>query len=76
MPEPKVIRFDIEGQEVTCYQSGEDRLWHCECERFKLNLTRFSQGFCPHTAVAIMRAIQDGTIDADRELGKLMKHLR
>lgn len=62
----RVIRFDVEGQEVTCHETGGDRLWHCARERSQLNLTRSGQKFCQHTAVAIMRAMQDGTIDVER----------
>ena len=66
MSEPEVFRFDIEGQEVVCYQTGGDRLWRCQCERFQRNLQRFGEGFCPHTdAVAMMREMQDGTISVD-----------
>lgn len=59
----RVLTFDIEGQEVRCFVSGRDRLWHCECERFKLNLARFKEGFCPHVAVAMAHALADGVIE-------------
>lgn len=51
----EVLRFDIEGQPVVCYQTGGDRLWHCECAYFQRTLKQYQEGFCPHTAVAIMR---------------------
>ncbi len=63
MDADKIYRFDVEGQEVVCYQTGADRLWVCKCDHFQRTLTQQKQGFCPHTAVAIMRAMQDGTID-------------
>jgi hypothetical protein len=45
--------YDIEGQSVRCYELDRHRLWRCECERFKRNLDRFGDGFCPHVAAAI-----------------------
>ena len=59
------LRFDIEGQEVECFLSGKERLWRCDCDRFKLNLTRFQQGFCPHVLLRIARALRDRVIDVD-----------
>jgi hypothetical protein len=59
----KVHRFEVEGQQVVCYETGGDRLWVCECADFQRTLGQHKQGFCPHTAVAIMRAIREGTID-------------
>ena len=63
MAADKIHRFDVEGQEVLCYETGRDRLWVCECEYFERTLKQHKQGFCPHTAVAITRAMRDGTID-------------
>jgi len=57
-----VRTFDIEGQEVTCYESDGHRLWRCECAHFQRTLNAHGEGFCPHTAVAIMRCIEDGSI--------------
>lgn len=51
----EVFRFNIKGQEVVCYQNGDNRLWRCECAYFQRTLQRYQQGFCPHTAVAIMQ---------------------
>ena len=59
----KVYRFDIEGQEVVCYQTGGERLWVCGCEYFQRTLKQHKEGFCPHTTVAIMRAMREGTIE-------------
>jgi hypothetical protein len=58
-PDTLLRTFDIEGQEVRCYLSDGDRLWHCECERFQRTLAQYREGFCPHTAVAILRALED-----------------
>lgn len=52
--------YDIEGQEVTCYENDGHRLWVCKCDDFKRKLSRHGEGFCPHTAVAIMLFIQGG----------------
>jgi hypothetical protein len=61
-PDTSVRTFDVEGQEVRCYLSDGDRLWHCECESFQRTLPQDGEGFCPHTAVAIMRALEDGSL--------------
>ena len=58
-----VLRTLIEGQEVRCYQSEGERLWRCECAAFQRRLERYGEGFCAHTAVAIMRCTEDGSID-------------
>lgn len=55
------LTFDIEGQEVRCFTSGADRLLRCECEYFQRMLAK--QGFCPHVAAAIQRAMEEGGID-------------
>jgi hypothetical protein len=36
-----VLTFDVEGQPVVCYQTGEDRLWRCECAYFQRTLTTY-----------------------------------
>ena len=60
---PALVRtFDIEGQEVRCYELDGHRLWRCECPAFHRRLAKFSEGFCPHVVVAIERCIQDGSI--------------
>ena len=61
-PSESVRTFDIEGQEVRCYEGTGKRLWQCECPAFKRRLGIFGQGFCAHTALAIMRCIEDGSI--------------
>jgi hypothetical protein len=56
MPEKVVLRtFNIEGWLVSCFELDGNRLWQCECRVFQERLTRLRQGFCPHTAVAIMQ---------------------
>jgi hypothetical protein len=58
-----VITLDIEGQAVRCFvRSGEDRLWHCDCEYFRCMLVEHGEGFCPHVAVAISRTLQSVTM--------------
>jgi hypothetical protein len=59
----KVQTFDIEGQTVRCIEADGRTLWLCECPSFKERATRHPEGFCPHTAVAIMRCVQDGSIE-------------
>jgi hypothetical protein len=60
-----VLTFDIEGQAVVCYQTGRDRLWGCECTYFQRTLATYQQGFCPHVAVAIERALRTAPSDYD-----------
>jgi hypothetical protein len=59
----KIFRFNIEGQEVVCYQMGNDRLWVCKCEYFQERLRLRQQGYCPHMAAAIIQAMDEGTIE-------------
>lgn len=62
-PSSQAVRtFDIEGQEVRCYQSEGHRLWRCECPDFQRRLSQLGEGFCAHTAVAIMRLTEQGSI--------------
>jgi hypothetical protein len=56
-----VQTFNIEGQTVRCIDGH--RMWVCECPKFKERAMRHPEGFCGHTAVAIMRCIQDGSIE-------------
>jgi hypothetical protein len=55
--------FDIEGEEVRCYHSDGQNLWRCKCSAFQRRLSQYGEGFCAHTAVAIMRSLEDGSID-------------
>jgi hypothetical protein len=64
IPEPGRPRiFDIEGEEVHCYELDGHRLWRCECEAFRKRLEKFGGGFCAHVAVAIERCISEGSIE-------------
>jgi hypothetical protein len=58
-----VLRTLVEGQEVRCYQSEGHRLWRCECVAFQRRLEQYGEGFCTHTAVAIMRSLEDRSIE-------------
>jgi hypothetical protein len=60
--DPPVQAFDIEGQDVKCHISDGQHLWQCPCAHFQRTLTQYGEGFCPHTAVAIMRALEDGSL--------------
>ena len=64
-PTPARVRtLDIEGQPVRCIEEpGGKRLWLCDCLKFKERATWQPEGFWAHTAVAICRAIEDGSID-------------
>lgn len=60
----KVRTLDIEGQPVRCIETDDGkRLWLCDCPKFKERAARHPEGFCGHTAVAIMRCIEDGSIE-------------
>jgi hypothetical protein len=52
-----VKTFTIDGQQVSCHESGGQHLWHCSCADFKRRLKQFGEGFCAHTAVAMMDQI-------------------
>jgi hypothetical protein len=65
MTDAQVLKFDIEGQLVTCYQTGVGRLWRCECPYFQRTLATYAQGFCSHVVVAIETALRDGVIELD-----------
>jgi len=58
-----VLRTLVEGQEVRCYQSEGHRLWRCECAAFQRRLEQYREGFRGHTAVAIMRSLEDASIE-------------
>jgi hypothetical protein len=59
----KVRTLDIEGQPVRCIETDDGKhLWLCDCPNFKARTTRHPEGFCGHTAVAIWRCIEDGSI--------------
>jgi hypothetical protein len=64
-PRPANVRtFDIEGRPVRCIETDDGkRLWLCDCPKFQERATRHPEGFCAHTAVAIMRCVQDGSIE-------------
>lgn len=57
-----VRTLEIEGQEVRCYESDGHRLWRCECPAFQRRVTESGAGYCGHTAVAIMRGLEEGWI--------------
>jgi len=70
MSTDKIHRFDIEGQEVVCYEKSGDRLWVCKCDYFQRTLKQHKEGFCPHTAVAIVQAMREGAIEFNFHLPK------
>ncbi len=61
----RVRAFDIEGQPVRCIETDDGRrIWLCDCASFQVRAARHPEGFCAHTAGAIMRCIGDGSIEA------------
>ena len=64
MDPAKVRTFDFESTPVRCIETEDGRrVWLCECAPFHERAKRHAEGFCAHTAVAIMRCIQDGSIE-------------
>jgi hypothetical protein len=59
----KIRTFYIEGQQVRLIETDGHRLWVCECESFKQRAVDHPESFCAHTAIAITRCIQDGSIN-------------
>jgi hypothetical protein len=64
-PQPAKVRtIDADGQPVRCVETDDGkRTWLCDCEKFKERAARSLEGFCAHTAVAISRCVDDGTIE-------------
>jgi hypothetical protein len=58
-----VKTFDIEGHPVRCVETDGRRVWLCDCPSFEGRAARHPEAFCAHTAVAIMRCIEDGSIE-------------
>jgi hypothetical protein len=60
----RVTSLDIEGQAVRLIETDDGkRLWLCTCAKFKERATRHPEGFCGHTAVAVLRCIQDESLE-------------
>lgn len=57
--------IDIEGQPVRLIEADGRRTWLCDCPLFQERAARHPESFCAHTAVAIMRCIQDGSVEFD-----------
>lgn len=57
-----MLIIDIDGQQIQCLETGGRRLWRCNCEDFQRRVAALGEGFCSHTARAIMRAILAGQI--------------
>jgi hypothetical protein len=56
--------IDVEGTSVKCLEMADGtRIWLCECAQFQERAARHPEGFCGHTAVAIMRCTEDGSIE-------------
>jgi hypothetical protein len=61
----KVRTIDIEGQPVRLIEAEGRRVWLCGCASFQARAKQSSESFCAHTAVAIMRCIEDGSLKFD-----------
>ena len=61
----KVRTFDIEGQPVRLIETEGRRVWLCDCNAFQERAARHSESFCAHTAVAIMRCIEEGSLELE-----------
>lgn len=49
---------------VRCFETdGGERTWLCECADFQERAARHPEGFCGHTALAIWRWMEDGSIE-------------
>jgi len=56
--------FDIKGQTVPCIETDEGRrLWLCYSPVFRKRAEPRTAGFYAHTALAIWRCIDDGSIE-------------
>jgi hypothetical protein len=64
-PPAKVRTLDIEGQPVRLIEAVGRRVWLCDCPSFQERAARHSESFCAHTAAAIMRCVQDGSIQVE-----------
>jgi hypothetical protein len=64
-PSRDAATFEIEGQTVRCLQSGQHRLWRCECDHFQRMLTKHGEGFCPHIAAAMWQTFQNTSKDVN-----------
>ena len=68
LPMPDYV---IEGQRVTCSVSDTGkRYWEwCGCPDFAERATKFGEGFCAHTVVAIEQAYLSGQISLPTDVG-------
>ena len=60
----RVRTLDVEGTPVRCFEMADGtRIWLCDCSAFQERAPRHPEGLCAHTAVAIMRCIETGSIE-------------
>ena len=57
-----MLNIDNDGQQIQCIESDGRRLWRCSCEDFHHRAIEHGEGFCSHSARAIMQAILAGQI--------------
>lgn len=59
-----VLTIDVDGTSVRCFEMADGtRIWLCECSEFAERAAQYPEGFCSHTAVAITRCIEHGSIE-------------
>ncbi len=59
-----ILTIDVEGTSVRCFEMADGtRIWLCECSEFTERAAKYPEGFCSHTAIAITRCIEDGSIE-------------
>jgi hypothetical protein len=59
---PNRVSTVVGGYVVTCTHVTEThRVWRCDCADYARTVAG-GEGFCPHTALAIQRAIEEGKI--------------
>jgi hypothetical protein len=59
----KVRAIDIQGQPVRLIETEGRGVWLCDCASFQARAKQSSESFCGHTAVAITRCIEDGSLE-------------
>lgn len=61
-----IIATDIDGRLIRCTEDAGHRKWTCDCAEFIDRHHELGEGFCTHTAKAIMQAILAGKIPGPR----------
>ncbi len=60
----RTLTVEVDGVSVKCFEMADGtRIWLCDCSVFQERAARHPEGFCAHTAAAITRCIEDGSIE-------------